>query len=251
MYKSVLVTGGASGIGKAICKSLATKNHNVIIVDIDKVAGQELAKNLNCQYLQADLSLKNSADILIKQAEEYYGQVDILINNAGIQYISPIESFPQEKWDKIIQLMLTTPFQLTKAVWPKMKQSNWGRIINIGSVHSMVASQNKVAYVSAKHGLLGLTKTAALEGGEHGITVNALCPAYVRTALVENQIASQAQAHGIDEDDVVSQIMLKNAAIKKLIEPEEVANIVALLCSDEGSSITGANWTIDGGWTSQ
>ncbi len=251
MKKCALVTGGSSGIGKAICEALAAKGYNIVIADIDEKSGLSLANKIKGYYINADLSKSTVATDLVKEANTKFGNIDILVNCAGIQHVSAIETFPQEQWDKIIQLMLTAPFQLTKAVWPSMKDNKWGRIINIASVHAKVASQNKVAYVSAKHGLLGLTKTAALEGGEHGITVNALCPAYVRTALVEKQIASQAESQGIDKENVITDIMLKNAVIKKLIEPEEVAKLVVLLCSEQSASITGASWTIDSGWTAQ
>jgi 3-hydroxybutyrate dehydrogenase len=177
--------------------------------------------------------------------------VDILVNNAGFQHISPIEEFPIEQWNKLLGVMLTAPFLLMRYSWPMMKQKGWGRVINIASVHAMVASPFKAGYISAKHGVIGLTKTAALEGGEFGITVNAICPAYVRTPLVENQIADQARTRGIKEEEVVTDVMLKNAAIKKLIEPEEVANLVAFLASDQASSITGSSLTIDSGWTAQ
>ena len=143
-----------------------------------------------------------------------YGRIDILVNNAGFQYVSPLDAFPEEKWDQMLSVMLTAPFLLTKYVWPYMKEQQWGRVVNIASIHGMVASANKVGYISAKHGLIGLTRTAALEGGGHGITANALCPAYVRTPLVEDQIANQAKTHKIRKEEVVEKIMLKSAAIK-------------------------------------
>lgn len=251
MNKCAVITGGASGIGKAVCKALASEGYHIVIADINDGEGEALARDLNGLYVHADLTKKENVRLLIDKVLKKYGSVDILINNAGFQHVSPLEDFPEEQWDKMLSVMLTAPFLLSKYVWPSMKQKGWGRIVNIASVHAMVASPNKVAYVSAKHGLLGLTRTAALEGGAHGITVNALCPAYVRTPLVEKQIASQAQLNGISEERVIHDVMLKNAAIKKLIEPEEVADLVVLLCSDAASSITGANWTIDNGWTVQ
>lgn len=174
-----------------------------------------------------------------------------MINNAGFQYIAPVEEFPEETWGRMVQVMLTAPFQLTKYLLPGMKHRGWGRIINIASIHGLVASPYKSAYISAKHGLLGLTKTVALETGPFGITVNAICPAYVRTPLVERQIADQARTRGIPEADVVERVMLELAAIKRLIEPEEVAAFALFLASDRAGAITGSVHTIDLGWTAR
>jgi len=175
--------------------------------------------------------------------------VDILANVAGVQHVCPIEEFPEDKWDFIISLMLTAPFLLTRYCWPYMKEKGWGRIINMSSIHGLVASEFKSAYVSAKHGLVGFTKTAAMEGGPQGITCNAICPAYVMTPLVEKQIAAQAQTHGIPEEKVISDIMLSKAAIKKMVPAENIGAIVKFLCSDAAASITGIALPIDGGWT--
>jgi 3-hydroxybutyrate dehydrogenase len=171
------------------------------------------------------------------------------VNNAGIQYVAPITEFPEAKWRQIIDLMLTAPFLLTKAVLPEMYTRKWGRIINIASVHALRASAFKSAYVSAKHGLLGLTRVTALEGAEHGVTCNAICPSYVRTPLVEKQIADQARVHGIPESEVVEKIMVAEAPIHRLLEPEEVAQLVTYLCTDAASGITGSAQSIDCGWT--
>jgi 3-hydroxybutyrate dehydrogenase len=251
MKKCAVVTGAASGIGLAIAKRLSQDNLNIVIADIDKIQGVKVAEELKGLFVQSDLSEATACQALIKETVEHFGGVDILINNAGFQQVSPIEHFPEKKWEQMIALMLSAPFRLTKYAWPHMKEKNWGRVVNIASVHGLVASPYKAAYISAKHGLLGLTKTAALEGGEFGITVNALCPGYVRTPLVENQIADQAKSYGINEDEVVEKIMLKASAIKKMIEPSEIAELVSFLCTDNAKSITGATWTIDGGWTAQ
>ena len=190
-----------------------------------------------------------TVDRLVNETIARYGSVDILVNNAGMQHVDSIEMFPVEVWDKMLAVMLTAPFLLTKYVWQTMKASGWGRIVNIASIHSRVASPYKSAYVAAKHGLIGLTRTAALEGGAHGITANAICPAYVDTAIVEDQIADQARTRGLSPNEVIEQVMLEPAAVKRLIAPEEVASLVVYLCSDAASAVTGADWAIDLGWT--
>lgn len=249
--KVAIVTGGASGIGLAVADKLKSSGCEVVIADFNQEAGRAAADSIGATFIQADLSDAEQCRMLVEKAAERHGSVDILVNNAGFQHISPIEEFPVEQWNKLLAVMLTAPFLLMRYAWPMMKKNCWGRVINIASVHAMVASPFKSGYISAKHGVIGLTKTAALEGGEFGITVNAICPAYVRTPLVENQIADQARTRGIREDQVISDVMLKNAAIKKLIEPEEVANLVAFLASDQAASITGSSLTIDSGWTAQ
>jgi 3-hydroxybutyrate dehydrogenase len=182
-------------------------------------------------------------------AIEKFGRVDILVNVAGLQSIHPIEDFPEDTWEYMLDVMLTAPFLLTKYCWPHMKAQNWGRIIHLNSIHGLVASEFKSAYITAKHGLTGLTKVTALEGGPFGITVNSICPAYVKTPLVDKQIAKQAELHGISENEVISKIMLAKASIKKLIEVDDIAETVKFLCSDSASMITGTTITIDGGWT--
>ncbi len=244
-----LVTGAASGIGKAIATALAQAGHRVIVNDVNSQAGQTVAGALNGHFIQADLSRREECRRLVDEALEQAGRVDILVNNAGFQHIEPIDTFPEDVWDKMLAVLLTAPFLLTKYVWPGMKTQGWGRIVNLGSIHSVRASPFKVGYITAKHGLLGLTRTAAREGGEFGITVNAILPAYVRTPLVENQIADQARTRAIPEQEVVEKVMLGPAAIKRLIEPEEVAAVAAFLCTDAAAAITGAEWTIDLGWT--
>jgi len=249
--KCAIVTGGASGIGKSIVETLSKEGYEVVVADINEKAGLLVAKEVGGFFVKVDLVEQKSCISLVKKIFKKYGRIDILINNAGFQHISPLEDFPEKKWDEMLSVMLTAPFWLTKYVWPYMKEQKWGRIINMASIHGLVASKNKVGYISAKHGLIGLTRASALEGGEHGITVNALCPAYVKTPLVEGQISDQARIHKISEEKVVEDIMLKSAAIKKIIKPKDVAAIVLLLCSENGASITGSSWTIDGGWTAQ
>jgi len=251
MKKFAIVTGGASGIGKSIAEALSQEGHQVIVADMNEVEGQSTAEMVSGLFIKVDLSKRESCRQLVDTAIRKCGRIDILINNAGFQNVSPLETFPEDKWDQMLNVMLTAPFLLTKYVWPYMKKQKWGRIVNMASIHGMVASPNKVGYISAKHGLIGLTRAAALEGGDHGITVNALCPSYVRTPLVEEQITDQAKINGINEKEVVEKILLKSAAIKKIIEPEEVASLVLFLCSINGASITGASWAIDCGWTAQ
>jgi 3-hydroxybutyrate dehydrogenase len=208
-----------------------------------------LAKELGGIFLQADLADPKAVEELGKQAAQY--GVDILVNNAGFQHIDPVEEFPLETWQRMIQVMLTAPFQLIKALLPGMKAKGWGRILNIASIHGLVASPYKSAYISAKHGLLGLTKTVALEAGPYGITVNAIAPAYVRTPLVENQIADQARTLSLPESEVVEKVFLAQAAIKRLIEPEEVVALALFLASEKAAAITGAVFPIDLGWTAR
>ena len=244
-----VVTGASSGIGLEISQALAANGDRVVMADINLEAGQHEADSIGGFFFKADLSKRGDCRQLIDATLEKFGRVDILINNAGIQHVSPIEAFPEDKWDFIIALMLTAPFLLTRYAWPSMKENGWGRIIHINSVHGLIASPFKAAYISAKHGLSGLTKTTALEGGPLGITVNSICPAYVRTPLVEKQIAAQATAHNLSESEIVEQIMLKNAAVKRLIEPDEISDLVIYLCSEKAACFTGSCITMDCGWT--
>lgn len=249
--RTAIVTGAASGIGRAIAEALAAANFAVVLVDINKADGADLAVNLDGYFLAADLAQRSECRRVVDETLARFGRVDVLVNNAGFQHVSPIESFPEDRWDVMLAVMLTAPFLLTKYVWPHLQAQAWGRVINIASIHGQVASPYKSAYVSAKHGLIGLTRTTALEGGDRGITVNAICPAYVRTPLVENQIAAQAESRQISADAVVEEVMLAPAAIKRLIEPAEVAALVTYLCSDAASAITGATLNIDLGWTAR
>lgn len=247
--KVAFVTGAASGIGLAISEMLIEENSKVVMVDINEELLKEQAERLGAEYFVADLSKEEDNRKAIDYAAEKYKSVDILVNVAGIQTVAPIKEFPEEKWNFMMNLMLTSPMLLTKYAWPYMEKNKWGRIINLNSIHGLVASPYKSAYVTAKHGLSGLTKTAALEGGEYGITVNSISPSYVRTPLVDKQIADQAKTHGISEENVITEIMLEKAAIKELLEPAQVASFVKYLCSDDASSITGAVLAMDGGWT--
>ena len=248
--KTALVTGAGSGIGKAIATAFANEGANVLVNDLTE-AGRAVADDIGGTFIKADLSDREAVVALARDALEACGRIDILVNNAGFQHVAPVEEFPEDTWVKMIQVMLIAAFQLTKHLAPAMKQNKWGRIINMSSLHGIVASPYKSAYIAAKHGLIGLTKTVALELGEFGITANAICPAYVRTPIVDNQIRDQAAAHGIGEDEVIEKIMLEPAAITRLIQPEEVADLALFLASDKASAITGAAHMIDLGWTAR
>lgn len=247
--KVAIVTGAASGIGYATASALAKQGVSVIMADVNAEKLKTAAEEVNGFAFPGDLSKRETCRSLVDFADERFGRVDILVNVAGLQNVSPIEDFPEDKWDFMLSIMLTAPFLLTKYCWKYMKENGWGRIINLNSIHGLVASEFKSAYCSAKHGLYGLTKVAAMEGGPYGITVNSICPAYVRTPLVEGQMKDQAAVHGISEEQVVSDIFLQKAAIKKLLDPSTVAEVIMFLCSDAASSITGIALPIDGGWT--
>jgi 3-hydroxybutyrate dehydrogenase len=251
MSRVAIVTGAASGIGLACAERLAADGMQVVLADVNEKAGAEQAKRLGGTFVAGDLTSRSGCRNLADQALKAYGTVHVLVNNAGYQHVSPIEDFPEEQWERMLALMLTAPFLLTRYCWPAMKKQKWGRVVNIASIHALVASPFKVGYISAKHGLIGLTRTAAIEGGEHGITVNAICPAYVRTPLVDSQIADQAKANKMSPDEVIEKIMLAPAAVKRLIEPREVAGFVAYLCGDAAGTITGAALTMDLGWTAR
>jgi 3-hydroxybutyrate dehydrogenase len=242
--KSVLVTGAGSGIGKACVEAFAESGAHVIAVDINLDSLSELKKNHKIDIVEADLTSPEKA--FPNQLE-----IDILINKAGRQHISPIENFSIEKADKMLALMLRTPFYLIQKSLPTMYQRKWGRIIGLSSIHGHVASPFKSVYVMAKHGMEGLHKTLALEAGEHGVTANTIAPAYVRTNLVEQQINDQALANNLRPDQVVNEIMLAPAAIKRLIEPEEIASMALYLCGPNSNSITGSSFVIDNGWTAR
>jgi 3-hydroxybutyrate dehydrogenase len=242
--RSALVTGAASGIGRACAGRLARAGASVTLLDLDGDAAKSVAEAIGGEALQADLSDYEVLDNLEVEA-------DIVVNNAGLQHVAPIEEFPPERFSLIVRIMLEAPFRIIQKVLPGMYEKGWGRVINISSVHGLRASPYKSAYVSAKHGLEGLSKTVALEGGPRGVTSNCVDPAYVKTPLVEKQIADQARIHGISEDEVIEKIMLTEPAIKRLIEPEEVAEVALFLCSKEASFINGASIVMDGGWTAR
>jgi len=249
--RSALVTGAASGIGRAIAEDLSRRGARVLLADVD--AGVEaVARRLeNAAWQRADISSREDCRAVVERARREWGGADILVNNAGLQHVAPIEDFPEDRWEYIVRVMLVGAFLLTKYAIADMYRKGWGRIVNISSLHGLVASPYKSAYVSAKHGLMGLTKTVALEAADKGVTVNAICPSYVRTPLVEKQIADQARINNMAEDEVIEKIMLAPAAIKRLLEPSEVATYVAYLCSDEASGITGSAQVIDMGWTAR
>ncbi|WP_137824960.1 3-hydroxybutyrate dehydrogenase [Brevibacterium sp. 2SA] len=240
--KRALVTGGASGLGKAMCETFAAAGAAVTVADVDAEAAGAVAESIGGQAWVvnlADTSALEGIDV----------DVDILVNNAGIQRIHPITEFPLEEWRLIMTLMLEAPFVLTKAALPAMYARGWGRVINLSSVHGLRASANKSAYVAAKHGLMGLTKTTALEAGPHGVTCNAINPGYVLTPLVKGQIAEQARTNGISEDEVLEKVFLGHAAVPKLAEPEDIAALALFLASDAAGVVTGAAHSVDGGWT--
>jgi 3-hydroxybutyrate dehydrogenase len=240
--RRALITGGASGIGRACALRLAEAGADVVVVDRDADPAKEVAAAVGGTAIAVDLSDLAAVDALDLD-------VDILVNNAGLQHVAPLHEFPVERFSYLLRLMLEAPFRLVRGALPHMYERGWGRVVNISSIHGLRASAYKSAYVTAKHGLEGLSKVIAVEGAEHGVTSNCVNPAYVRTPLVEGQIADQAKAHGMSEDEVVEQVMLAPAAIKRLIEPEEVADAVAWLCSPAATSVTGTSLVMDGGWS--
>lgn len=251
-----VVTGAASGIGLSIAEALADAGASCVLGDLESSEGSRIAARMEASgakalFAAADLSKREQAKRLIDTAAEKFGRVDILVNDAGLQHVSPVVDFPEERWDLLIGVMLTGTFLCCKYALPHMIRGKWGRVINVASVHGKIASPFKVAYISAKHGVLGLTKVVALEMGEHGITCNAICPCYVRTPLVEKQIEAQAKSHGISPEDVVTKIMTEPAAIRRMLEPSEVASLALYLCREEARGITGTAIDIDLGWTAR
>lgn len=242
--RRALVTGGASGIGAACARAFAQAGARVTVADIDGDAAEALADEIGGEVWQVDLTDRDALAALRLDT-------DILVNNAGVQHVSPIEDFDPAQFSLLLQLMLEAPFLLTRAALPAMYERGFGRIINMSSVHGLRASPFKAAYVAAKHGLEGLSKVTALEGAAHGVTSNCINPGYVRTPLVERQIADQARVHGIPENEVLEKVLLTEAAIKRLVEPEEVAGLAVWLAADAAGMVTGASYTMDGGWSAR
>ena len=242
--RRAVVTGAASGIGAAVARKLAGSGATVVVSDVDRDGAQALADEIGGEPWVVDL-----ADTT--QLVEVSLDADILVNNAGIQHVAPVEEFPPDKFATILRLMLEAPFLLCRAALPHMYDAKWGRLIHISSAHGLRASPYKSAYVSAKHGLEGLSKVLALEGAEHGVTSNCVNPGYVRTPLVEKQISDQARLHSLTEDEVLAEVILTNSAIKRLIEPDEVASAVAYLCTEDAAFMTGSNVVLDGGWSAR
>ncbi|HZI98415.1 MAG TPA: 3-hydroxybutyrate dehydrogenase [Actinomycetales bacterium] len=241
--RRALVTGAASGIGASCAVRLARAGAHVVAVDVDAGGVKTLARDHpGIEPVTCDLADLDTVDLLP-------ADIDVLVNNAGLQHVAAVHEFPPDRFSLILRVMLEAPFRLVRRTLPHMYASGWGRVVNISSAHGLRASAYKAAYVTAKHGLEGLSKVVALEGAEHGVTSNCVNPAYVRTPLVEKQITDQARTHGISEDEVLERVMLSPVAVKRLIEPEEVAEMVAYLCGPASDSISGSSFTIDGGWT--
>ena len=239
------MTGSASGIGKAITERLANDGFSVLGVDLNPVTDGDI------ETVAADLTTREGNKAAVDAALERFGRLDAIVPNAGFQHVSPVAEFPEDRWDALLSILLTSPFLLSKYAWPALKASGDGRIVVIASAHALAASPFKAGYVSAKHGALGLVKTLALEGAEHGILATAVCPGFVRTPLVEAQIADQAKAHGMPEEEVLEKVIVAPHAVKRLIEPAEVAEVVAFLMGPGGRSFTGVPVTMDMGWTAR
>ncbi|GAB6256906.1 3-hydroxybutyrate dehydrogenase [Peribacillus sp. N1] len=254
--KVVIITGSARGIGFEIGKHFAESGAKVVLSDINEESVKDAAESLkklgfDSIGIKADVTKEEDIVNMVKEAKETYGSVDIVINNAGLQHVSPIEDFPTDKYELMIKIMLTAPFILTKAVFPIMKEQGFGRIINVSSINGVIGFAGKAAYNSAKHGVIGLTKVAALEGAEHGITVNALCPGYVDTPLVRGQMADLAKTRNVPIEDVLAEVLLPLVPQKRLLDVSEIADYALFLASDKAKSVTGQAVVIDGGYTAQ
>jgi 3-hydroxybutyrate dehydrogenase len=257
MAKTILITGSTSGIGLGIAREFAKTGQFNLIFNGLETNGNDIAASISKEYNittlfhGANMLKPEELKYMVKEGISKFGKIDVLINNAGIQHVSPIEDFPEEKWNAIIGINLTSAFHLSKAVWPGMKERKFGRIINIASAHGLVASEFKSAYVASKHGILGLTKTLALEGAPFNITCNAICPGYVKTPLVEKQISDQARAHNLSEAEVVSKVMLQKQAVKEFVCVETIGQLALFLASEAANTITGTSIPVDGGWNAQ
>lgn len=254
--KVVIITGSARGIGFEIGKHFAESGAKVVLSDINDEAVKEAAESLkqlgyDSIGIKADVTKEEDIVNMVKEAKETYGSIDIVINNAGLQHVSPIEDFPTDRYELMIKIMLTAPFILTKNVFPIMKEQGFGRIINVSSINGVIGFAGKAAYNSAKHGVIGLTKVAALEGAEHGITVNALCPGYVDTPLVRGQMADLAKTRNVPVEDVLAEVLLPLVPQKRLLDVNEIADYALFLASDKAKSVTGQAVVIDGGYTAQ
>lgn len=253
---TILITGSTSGIGKAIATAFAKLGHNIIFNGLEPNGAEiaaEIAQQHNVQYMfsPANMLFPEQLDALVAQAFEKFGRIDVLVNCAGIQFVSAVENFPKEKWDAIIGINLTAPFLLTKAVFGKMKENKFGRIINIASAHGLVASANKSAYIASKHGIIGFTKTIAIEGAPYNITCNAICPGYVHTPIIDKQIPEQMELNKMTEEEVIQKIMLAKQSVKEFIPAEIIADMCVMLAREEARTITGIAMPIDGGWTAE
>jgi 3-hydroxybutyrate dehydrogenase len=253
--KSVVITGSTSGIGLGMARAFAAQGANIMLNGFGDAGEIEKARSaiesgfkVKALYSPADMTKPAEIADMITDAKRELGSVDVLVNNAGIQHVAPVDEFPTEKWDQIIAINLTAAFHTTRAAVPLMKAGGWGRIINIASAHGLVASPFKSAYIAAKHGIVGLTKTVALETAQQGITCNAICPGWVKTPLVDKQIDAQAQAHDLPRDEVIRKVILERQPTKQFVKIEEVAALAVFLASDAAASITGASISIDGGW---
>ncbi len=256
MNRVALITGSTSGIGLGIAKQFAQNGYHIMFHGLES-NGLEIAtqvgnkNNVKTAFSNVNLMQPDQVEELVKKTYDIFGRLDVLVNNAGIQYVSPIDEFPNDKYEAIIAINMNAAFYASKAAWKYMKEQNFGRIINISSVHGLRASEYKTAYVTAKHGVIGMTKVLGLEGAPYNITCNAICPGYVRTPLVEKQIPDQAKSHNMSEEEVINKVMLKKQAVKSFVPVEALADMALLLAKETSSTITGSEFVLDGGWTAQ